>query len=103
MFGGRPRRKNLEPDSKVHDGKQYLASRLIITLMLAMLIHAVAVAMDFSQSFASRRHRPNQPKVRSTTQRRGRTSKPFAVSERLMISRFHWPHPRSAFRNFCPT
>ena len=30
--------------------------------------------------------RLSQAKVRSTTQRRGRTSKPLAVSERLMIS-----------------
>jgi hypothetical protein len=33
-----------------------------------------------------RRYRVIHPKVRSTTQRRGRTSKPWATSERLMIS-----------------
>jgi hypothetical protein len=50
-----------------------------------MLIQASAEAMDFSQSLARRRQRPRQAKVRSTTQRLGRGSKPFAVSERLMI------------------
>lgn len=34
----------------------------------------------------SRRHRPSHANVRSTTQRRGNSSKPIAVSERLMIS-----------------
>jgi hypothetical protein len=35
---------------------------------------------------ARRRHRFSHAMVRSTTQRRGSTSKPFAVSERLTIS-----------------
>ena len=35
-----------------------------------MLIHASLEAMDFSQSFASRRQRPSHAKVRSTTHRR---------------------------------
>src|SRR3982074_1900045 len=34
-----------------------------------------------------RRVRPNQEKVRSTTQRRGKTTKPFRSSLRLTISR----------------
>ena len=34
---------------------------------------------------ARRRFRPNQEKVRSTTQRRGRTTKPFLSSLRLTI------------------
>ena len=34
-----------------------------MTLMLAMVTHAVAFSMDFSQSFASLRHRLNHPKV----------------------------------------
>lgn len=50
-----------------------------------MLIHASAEAIDFCQSLANRRQRPSQAKVRSTTQRRGMTSKPCAVSERLTI------------------
>jgi hypothetical protein len=45
--------------------------------MWAMKIQASADAMDFSQSLASRRQRPSQAKVRSTTQRRGRTSNPL--------------------------
>jgi hypothetical protein len=31
--------------------------------------------------------RPNQEKVRSTTQRRGRTATPFTVSHRLTIAK----------------
>ena len=34
--------------------------------------------MDFSTYFANLRHLPSQAKVRSTTQRRGNTSKPLA-------------------------
>jgi hypothetical protein len=50
--------------------------------MWAIMIHASEEAMDFSTSFASLRHLPSHAKVRSTTQRRGSTSKPFALSER---------------------
>lgn len=53
--------------------------------MWAMVIHASAEAMDFSQSFASLLHLPSHAKVRSTTHRRGNTSKPLALSDRLMI------------------
>ena len=70
--------------------------------MLAMKVHAVELAMDCSQSLASRRHRPSHAKVRSTTQRRGRTSKPLAASERFMISIVQSPCPLSAARNFSP-
>ena len=45
------------------------------------------VSARFSKSLASRRLRPNQEKVRSTTQRRGRTTKPFMSSLRLTIAR----------------
>ncbi len=55
--------------------------------MWAIVVQASADAMDFSQSFANRRHLPSHAKVRSTTQRRGRTSKPFALSVRLTIWR----------------
>ena len=54
--------------------------------MWAIVIHASALAIVFSQSFANLRHRFSHAKVRSTTQRRGMTSKPLAVSERLTIS-----------------
>lgn len=52
----------------------------------ATRIHASAEAIERSKSLARRRHRPSQAKVRSTTQRRGRTSNPFALSDRLTIS-----------------
>lgn len=51
-----------------------------------IMIHASAEAMDFSTSLASLRHLPSHANVRSTTHRRGRTSKPLALSVRLMIS-----------------
>jgi hypothetical protein len=41
----------------------------------------------FSKSLASRGLRPNQEKVRSTMQRRGRTTKPFMSLLHLTISR----------------
>jgi len=73
-----------------------------MTLMLAMMTHAVALSTDFSQSFASLRHRPNHPNVRSTTYRRGSTWKPLAASERLMISMVHVPQPINAVRSLPP-
>lgn len=39
-----------------------------------------------SQSLASLRHRPSHAKVRSTTHRLGKTTKPAALSDRLTIS-----------------
>jgi hypothetical protein len=44
------------------------------------------VSARFSKSLAGRGFRPNQEKVRSTTQRRGRTTKPFLSSLRFTIS-----------------
>ena len=41
--------------------------------------------MGFARSFAIRRHRPSPAKVRSTTRRRGMSSKPGAGSDRLTI------------------
>jgi len=70
--------------------------------MWAMMIHACAEAMDFSKSLASLPHRPSHAKVRSTTQRRGRISKPLALSERLMISIVHLPIFRSRFFSLLP-
>lgn len=60
--------------------------------MEAMRAHAVEDGMDVSQSLASRRHRPSHAKVRSTTQRRGKTLKPLAVSDRFMTSMVQVPH-----------
>ncbi len=53
--------------------------------MWAKKTHATALAIVTSKSFASLRHRPSQAKVRSTTQRRDRTSNPLATSDHLMI------------------
>ena len=47
---------------------------------------ASALRLRFSQSLASLRQRPSQAKVRSTIQRFGKTTNPFARSERLTIS-----------------
>lgn len=55
-----------------------------------------------SKSLARRRLRFSQASVHSTTQRRGRTTKPFAASERLTISTVHLPTPRSASRSLSP-
>src|SRR5713226_6699177 len=54
--------------------------------MLARVTKVARVSARFSKSLARRRFRPNQEKVRSTTQRRGRTTKPFMSSLRLTIS-----------------
>ena len=59
--------------------------------MLAIMSQASALAMVASKSLARRRLRPSQAKVRSTTQRRGRTLKPVTSSLRLTISSVHWP------------
>ncbi len=50
-----------------------------------MRVQAVELSMLASTSLASLRHRPRQANVRSTTHRRGSTSEPCAVSDRLMI------------------
>ena len=71
--------------------------------MWAIVIQASVLAMVFSQSFANRRHRPNHARVRSTTQRRGRTSKPLAASERLTISSVQLPILSKALRSFGPS
>ncbi len=63
----------------------------VTCLMWAMRSQASALAMVFSQSFAIRRHLPSHAKACSTTQRRGMTSKPFAVSERLTICNVQRP------------
>ena len=70
--------------------------------MLAIMIQAVALSIVASKSLARRRLRLSQAIVRSTTQRRGSSSKPFAASERLMISRVHLPSLLSAASSFGP-
>src|SRR6476660_5860034 len=59
--------------------------------MWATNAQATALAIVASKSFASLRQRPSHAKVRSTTHLRGGTSKPCAVSERLIISIVHSP------------
>ena len=79
-----------------------LAMRRAKSWIEAMNSHAVADAMVCSKSLASRRFRFSHASVRSTTQRRGRTTKPLAVSDRLTISRVHLPIRRSACRSLSP-
>src|SRR5215472_135928 len=64
-----------------------LASRRRASWIEARVTKLVRLSARFSKSLASRRLRPNQEKVRSTTQRRGSTTKPFTSSLRLTISR----------------
>jgi hypothetical protein len=52
----------------------------------ARLTKVARVSARFSKSLARRQLRPNQEKVRSTTPRRGKTTKPFMSSLRLTIS-----------------
>jgi len=54
--------------------------------MEAMVTKLARLSARFSKSLARRRFRPNHEKVRSTTQRRGRTTKPLMSSDRLTIS-----------------
>ncbi len=93
---------HIESDSKLIEYSQFLARCRVTRLMCAMRIQASALAMDFSQSFDRRRHRFSQAKVRSTTHRRGRTSNPSAVSERLTIWTVHRPRAFSASRSLGP-
>lgn len=67
-----------------------------------MWAHAVDEAIMASQSLARRRQRPSQAKVRSTTHRRGSTSKPLAVSDRFMSSMVHLPISTRAFLSLSP-
>lgn len=67
----------LEPNSKLGYARREGALRRNMRRMDAMKIHAPALAMVASKSLASRGQRPSQAKVRSTTHRRGSTSKPW--------------------------
>src|SRR5213075_899320 len=92
----------LVPDSEVSQARQYFAVLRVSMRMEAMRAQAVEEAMEVSQSLARRRQRPSHAKVRSTTHLRGRTSKPWAASDRLMISMVHRPMPASASRSLSP-
>ena len=54
-----------------------------MSLMDANRRKASPLRFRHSQSLASLRHRPSHAKVRSTTHSFGKTTKPFAASERL--------------------
>lgn len=58
--------------------------------------------MVFSKSLASLRHRPSHANVRSTTHRRGSSSKPSARSDRLTISSVNFPTFSSLPLSFGP-
>src|SRR5512132_3564310 len=73
-----------------------------MSLTLAIMIHATAVVIDFSKSLASRRLRLSQARVRSTTQRRGSTTKPLATSDRLTMSIVHLPSGTRHCWSFSP-
>src|SRR3546814_12773431 len=60
-----------------------LAMRRANSWMEAINRHAVADAMVCSKSLARRRSRFSQASDRSTTPRRGRTTKPFQKSDRM--------------------
>ena len=82
-------RSTSESDSKVFQAQQYLTVRRMSMRIDAMCVQAIDDAIDdagdVSQSLGNRRHRPSQANVGSATHRRGSSSKPFAVSDRLMI------------------
>jgi len=80
---------------------QGLAILRVSRRIFAMKIHASADAMVRSKSFASLR-RPSHANVRSTIQRRGRISKPLALSEHLTISGVNLPTLASLPRSFGP-
>ena len=90
----------LEPDERSTHGYQNLPRRLVVRRTWATLIDASAEAMDLSESFPICWQRPSQANVRSTTHRRGRTSTPFAVSDRLTICSVQSPILSSAPRSF---
>jgi Bacterial RNA polymerase, alpha chain C terminal domain len=68
-------RKTLESVRRDHAG---LHSFLSMSLIEARRRNASAFRLRFSQSLARRLHRPSHANVRSTTQRFGRTTNPFA-------------------------
>lgn len=76
--------------------------RLVMSWTEAMKSHADALSMVRSKSLARRLFRLSQVKVRSTTQRRGMTSKPLAVSERLTIWSVQRPFLASSAFSFWP-
>src|SRR3954454_12756813 len=79
-----------------------VARRRDMSLTLAIYSQVAALSIVLSTSFAKRRLRFSQARVRSTTQRRGSRTKPLAVSDRLTISIVHSPWSVSAFFSLSP-
>jgi hypothetical protein len=77
----------LESVREVYKGLQSFRS---IRRIDARRRNARAVQLRFSKSLARRRQRLSHAKVRSTTQRIGRTTNPFALSDRFTISTVRW-------------
>src|ERR1700692_1367220 len=75
----------LESVRRDHAG---LHSFLSMSLIEARRRNASAFRLRFSQSLARRLHPRSHANVRWTTHRFGRTTNPFALSERLTISTF---------------
>jgi energy-coupling factor transporter ATP-binding protein EcfA2 len=97
--------RNASPKSLTHNVFVFVQRLAILRAMSwteAMKSHAVELSRVSSKSFDRRRFRLSQAKVRSTTHRRGSSSKPCAVSDRLMISMVQSPSPISAVSNLSP-
>ena len=75
---------------------QATARRRDISLTEAMKSQVTELSVVASKSLARRRLRFSQASVRSTTQRRGSSTKPLARSERLTISMVQFPRSSSA-------
>jgi hypothetical protein len=70
--------------------------------MLAIVIHASALAIVCSKSLARRRFRPNQAKVRSITHRLGSALKVPTLWLRVTISIVHLPTSAIALSSLGP-
>lgn len=70
--------------------------------MEATKSQAPALSLEASKSLASRRQRPSNAKVRSTTQRRGNRMKPLAASGRRTISNVQQPLAANSPSSFGP-
>ena len=91
-------RHPLEPVRKVYQR----AKRRSMILIIARVTKASAVRTRCSKSLARRRLRLSQESVRSTTQRFGRTSKPFVSGLRRTISSRQRPVLATAATAFGP-
>src|SRR5271157_4152464 len=102
LFGGWAMNHFLVSDQESRELYQPLATLLIRSCTEARKSQALALAIDASKSLARRRLRLSQARVRSTTQRRGKSSKPTAFCGRLTISIVHLPSLARAASSFGP-